>query len=112
MSFYDFQKAVQQANDHIWDSLQERAMHTDGKPTKEEALRFVSEGVEMLLKHMQLTNPKITSVKAEDHVKIEIEDLNGQMTKVAIHMEARSEPGETIMFAFGYGPEQEQGAVN
>src|SRR5438128_5583051 len=98
----DLSAVAQKANDHIWESLQEAAFQ-DGVPSKDDAKRFVAEAVEMVLTEMQPTEPGLKSVKADDHVSIEIEDLNGRMTKVAIHMEVKnkSEYGQTILCLFG-----------
>jgi hypothetical protein len=107
---YDLSSVAQQASDHIWDSLQEAAMRSSGPAKKSEVIQFVTEGVELVLKAMQLQEPELKSVKADDHLFIDVEDQDGKMTKVAIHMESKSHFGQLVMCVFGYGekPPKEQ----
>lgn len=111
-SEYDFSSVAQKASDHIWDSLQEAAMRSSGPAKREEVIKFVEEGVEMVLGELQRQEKDLKSTKAEDHLLIDIEDQDGKMTKVAIHMEAKSPFGETVMCVFGYGETPPKGELH
>lgn len=93
----DLAVVAEQANAHIWDSLIEDACNYL-TPSKEEATKYAIEAVEMVLKELGLKSPV-----GKDHVKVVIEDLDGKMTKVAIHFEAITDEGQTAIVALGYG---------
>lgn len=101
----DLSTVAAQANAHLWDSLIEDAFNYL-VPTQEDTTKYAFEAVEMVLKVLGVENPR-----GADHVKVRIEDLDGKMTKVAIHYEAITEQGQTAIVALGYG-EPEPGERN
>lgn len=96
MDAIDLEQAFADAQVAIWGALQEHVIREDRPASKEQVVCYAEEGVKIVLNALGIKNP----VPAE-HVKIIIEDLEGDMMKVAIHMEPLTPHGETIVHLFG-----------
>lgn len=102
----DISGKYQEANDFIYDCLQEHILNTGEAPTSDEVTEYVRSGVKILLDALVGAEAVV-----DDHVGIRIEDLDGKSTKLGIHMESRSEIGSTIVALFGMDPGDEKNQV-
>jgi hypothetical protein len=95
----DISGKYQEANDFIYDCLQEHVLNTGEAPTHEEATEYVRSGVKILLDALVGEDADV-----DKHVGIRLEDLDGDSLKMAIHMESRSDFGKTVVALFGMDP--------
>lgn len=100
MDAIDLEQAYADAHVAIWGALQEHVIREEKPPTQAEVTGFAEEGIKIVLKALGIKDPV-----PSEHVKITIEDLDGKMMKVALHLDPITPQGDTIVQLFGSNPD-------